>query len=1507
MQADIPPILLVTVTKVEIQALLKAFGVEAKQARRTGKKKTYYDLGLQGGAPVFMVQSEAGSAMPGGALLTVSHAIRDLHPQAVILCGVAYGLCPEWQQLGEILVAQQIQYYEPKSGRIARGDRTTASERLLDRLHSADLDWGGAPVHFGLVLSGEKQGSDPALRGRLLEAEPGAIGGEMEGAGLYAATRDAGGEWILVKAIASWAGEAEDAAAQSAAAAHAAQFVLYTLQVGGWENGKAMGSSSGAGGNLNLPVPAVQPFPEHFAAELPHPLACAVAAFNGAPGDAQRWLALDQLLVNLTKYLLAMALSQYWQDNPERETLRRWLSKLSGANLITSLAILDRVCQHYADLGQENPLQAALFGPYRQSLPATSPLGLATQAFEAQQPGAWGPISAQGLFHRLLALREARWESDPAKFDPQQRSTLLPPLHQALAELIQHFQPLLKYPLYYIENVTTADCGWIYTLTAFSGAEGTPLAVAKPCIQADGKAPKYQRGYLYWCAPDGTPLLNLHPILIEHHLKLYFLECGVEKEDIWYRHCASPQRYHPPEYYHFLSQSWRDSAQAAQDENDPAVQLDMAREELRKADQDSRIEVLPLNILLARLSDGARAALAIGLGEALRIGQFWLGVEFVLMGLSKLENGLLAAKLAEIGLDGGDFRGALRGLAQVNTAGWRKQRDVQALGAAALPQLQVLPSESLAALYDTPNMPKAILTPRLLGILRDAVRLAGESQAAERHLLRAILAQSQAIAVNLLLGLLFQTKQDPRHWMKQLEQEPEADPQPDPAPAAPQPVRAPRSPMAPPNPKGVLGQLGRDLTALAQAGALRPAVGEGARKAMTQIGLILQQTQANNPILLGDPGVGKTAVAEGLAWRLANDPQVIAKLAGKRIIDLSPNALMAGTKYRGDLEERIGQLLAEVRAAKGEIIVFIDEIHTILGGRAEGGLGALSDALKPALARGEFPCIGATTVGEYRRYIEADQALARRFTPVWLEEPSPDEAVEIASQVARDHLGPSHKVEYPHEVIVEAVRLAVRYLHDEFLPGKVIKLLDQAGPRVTMGFSLRGVAADPTLATGGKVTLEIVRQIVAERTGIPLASLSQGDKSKLLGLEESLKQRVKGQDEAVAEVARMVKRARAGLSDPGRPLGVFLFAGPTGVGKTELALALAETLFDQEDASLRLDMSEYLEMHQISRLIGSPPGYIGHAEEGQLTGHLRRRPYSVVLLDEIEKAHKDVQHLFLQLFDAGRITDSRGHVADGRNAIFVMTTNLGAREALGFATERKPYEEQLQIAIEKHFTAEFLGRVSRVIYFKPLSEELLLAIFDKFLAQATQRFQAQGITLEVAEPFKRALCQKHSDPKRGARPLQCAIEDEIIAPLTDKLLAGEIGPGMRVIIGAGDQVEARKLPPAAEPKPPTPALQSPPPVSDEAANLALLQKLVRQFEQESGLSLTLAEGAREILCSPYWAESRKQLTTPQAFEKFVRAPLLEQIQAGTFQAGESVEVLRNIDHIDFKKRAGGKK
>ncbi|MCP4284592.1 MAG: ATP-dependent Clp protease ATP-binding subunit, partial [Gammaproteobacteria bacterium] len=421
----------------------------------------------------------------------------------------------------------------------------------------------------------------------------------------------------------------------------------------------------------------------------------------------------------------------------------------------------------------------------------------------------------------------------------------------------------------------------------------------------------------------------------------------------------------------------------------------------------------------------------------------------------------------------------------------------------------------------------------------------------------------------------------------------------------------------------------------------------------------------------------------------------------------------------------------------------------------------------------------------YRKHIEKDAALTRRFTLVWIEEPGLEDAIRIVQKVAEGHLIEHHKdVTVTPEAVEAAVKLSARYLHDEHLPGKAIKVLDQACSGMIIPGSLSGEPQENFQTTKGKVvTKDAVLEVIANRTNIPVEQLAKTDKERLRELENRLKTRIFAQNEAIAQVARVVKRSGAGLADPRRPLGVFLFAGPTGVGKTELALALTEALFDNEDAIFRLDMSEFMEKHQVARLIGAPPGYVGYENEGQLTGHLRRRPYSVVLLDEMEKAHEDVQHLFLQLFDTGRLTDSQGRLTDGRNVIFIMTTNLGAKEALGFVNVVKSYQEKLKVAIDDHFSMEFINRIDRIVYFTPLNEEALVAIFDREFSPFQIRLQTEkGVEVTVAENVKHQIAKQAVTQLQGARPLRRLIEDQIVTPIVDKLLTGEYQPGTKIKI-----------------------------------------------------------------------------------------------------------------------------
>jgi ATP-dependent Clp protease ATP-binding subunit ClpC len=1287
-----------------------------------------------------------------------------------------------------------------------------------------------------------------------------------------------------------------------------------------------------------------------------HPIATCLDVFNAAETEKDLFEALDLLLNNTVKYLTAIALSQYWQDRPDKAQLRTWLGSLSQAQLRTSLTVLDQICDHYLRVSDETSLVAILFKPYTSRVDDQSAIAKAYRFIRDlpyQQQIEIAHVTPQAFLGLLLMYRQESWEFKPGQFEPGLRKRLFPILRDALDHLLDLFQSLLRYSLYSIEDLYQDGTDWVARLVTFPGASGNARLVDGQYRQSNRAKPTLQRYRLYLCSPDRTYWLQLDPFLRTFaYNKLYFLEQKAQVGEIWYACCTPPARINLPEKaLTLLRESLFEHT-----EDDVVEQFERVNAELEQEDHASRSLTIPMDILLnVYLSDEGRQTLAIALGEALRIGLFWLGVEFLFMGLSKQPGSVFVRLLQKIDLDPAELRGALRGMVEVVNKHWRRIEDVEDLGNKAFTNLREADPLSFAASFDPTGPHQPVITPRMVTILRDGVQIAFESaqdnnqsnpRVGHRHLLLAVLKHQQCLAVNLVLSIVRQAGWNPKEMFAWIQQEitPNDPLAPDAMPdgTKPSPVRHRPEDRTVPLPgigghdRSLLARLGRDLSALAQAGNLRPAFGESARKAMAQIGLVLQQTQENNPLLLGDPGVGKTAIVEGFAYRLATDPKVTDRLAGKRIVELPLAALMAGTKYRGDLEERIQQLLKEVRSANGQIIVFIDEIHAILGGKSEGGLAAIADALKPALARGEFPCIGATTEAEYRRYIESDPALARRFTPMRIEEPTIEEAIVIVTEVAQNHLAPRHGVLYPEAVVREAVNLAVRYIHDEFLPGKAIKLLDQAGPRMAMGGAgrvptLSGIPEEDQQTVTGPVSIEMVREIVAERIGIPLARLGEDEKQRLLQLEQILRQRVRGQDEAIVHVARVVKRARAGLANTRRPIGVFLFAGPTGVGKTELALTLAEALFNQEDAILRLDMSEFMEKHQVSRLIGSPPGYVGYEEEAQLTGRLRRHPYSVVLLDEIEKAHRDVQHLFLQLFDNGRLTDSRGKVADGRNAIFIMTTNLGAKEAIGFADTPITYQQKLQAAIEAHFTSEFVNRIDRVVYFNPLSEEILLEIFDKLLERVAARFREQKIEIVVPESLKRHLCGKYTNVSYGARFLERAIEDQIVAPLTDKLLMGEIKAGMTVTLSEAAELEENdSVPPPLPPQPQAqglgeatspqlpfdlnllrqaldlgqPALDRPlvTPEEQEARNRAEFDRLWQEFRDamvNRGIELEVDQAVRDVLCSPAMADARDNKTTTGAFIALIEMPLNKQFSEQRLLSGDRVRVWYNKNSIEL--------
>ncbi|MBN0042871.1 AAA family ATPase [Streptomyces actuosus] len=622
-------------------------------------------------------------------------------------------------------------------------------------------------------------------------------------------------------------------------------------------------------------------------------------------------------------------------------------------------------------------------------------------------------------------------------------------------------------------------------------------------------------------------------------------------------------------------------------------------------------------------------------------------------------------------------------------------------------------------------------------------------------------------------------------------------------------------------------EYGRDLTEDARSGRLDPVIGRD--EEVEQTIEVLSRRSKNNPVLIGDPGVGKTAVVEGIAQRIASD-DVPATLKGKRLVSLDLAGMVAGTKYRGEFEERLKKLLDEVREHGDELVLFLDELHTVVGAGG-GGAGALDagNMLKPALARGELHLIGATAVDEYRRHIERDAALERRFAPILVGEPTVDDTVEILRGL-RDRYEAHHQVRITDEAVVAAAELSDRYITSRFLPDKAIDLMDQAAARVRLRARTspadtreiedriaalnrekdQAVAdeeyerardlrdriqeAESELAEGGtreertpEVTADDIAQVVSRTTGIPVAQLTEEERDRLIKLEGHLHERVVGQDEAITAVARAVRRARAGMSDPNRPLGSFLFLGPTGVGKTELARALATTLFGDEARMIRLDMSEFQERHTVSRLVGAPPGYVGHEEAGQLTEAVRRQPYSVVLFDEIEKAHPDVFNALLQILDDGRLTDSQGRTVDFKNTVVIMTSNIGADRILAAGVEDyAAVRASVMPVLQQHFRPEFLNRIDEIIVFRGLDRVQLRQIVDLLLEHTRRRLHAQDVSLEVTDAAADLLAAIGHQPDFGARPLRRTIQREVDDRLADLLLAGQLRPGDRARVDATD-------------------------------------------------------------------------------------------------------------------------
>ena len=628
-----------------------------------------------------------------------------------------------------------------------------------------------------------------------------------------------------------------------------------------------------------------------------------------------------------------------------------------------------------------------------------------------------------------------------------------------------------------------------------------------------------------------------------------------------------------------------------------------------------------------------------------------------------------------------------------------------------------------------------------------------------------------------------------------------------------------------------LDEYSRDLTQMAREGKLDPVIGR-AEEVETTIEILSRRTK-NNPVLIGDPGVGKTAIVEGLAQRIVND-EVPETLVGRRVLALDLSGLVAGTQYRGQFEERLKQVVDEASENPEGQILFIDELHTVVGaGAAEGSMDA-SNMLKPALARGELHVVGATTVDEYRKNVEKDAALERRFQPVLVGEPSVDDTIDILRGL-KDRYEAHHRVKITEEAIVASAELSDRYVTDRFLPDKAIDLMDQASARVRLRSKTKprdtkeleeevarlgrekdqavsaedfgraqelkgrveGLRSELDGARDGarrpvaEVTAEDIAEVVSRATGIPVSQLTQEERERLMRLEEQLHERVVGQDEAVTAVAEAIRRARAGLSDPNRPIGSFLFLGPTGVGKTELARTLAEALFGDEAAMVRIDMSEFQERHTVSRLVGAPPGYVGYEEAGQLTESVRRRPYSVLLLDEIEKAHPDVFNILLQILDDGRLTDSQGRTVDFKQTVIIMTSNMGAQRIQAHARRDESFEElkddMMQI-LKNTLRPEFVNRIDEVIVFRSLGKEQIGEIARLLLDRTTRRLRAQGIEVEFTEGAVGLIGEEGFDPEFGARPLRRTIQRRVDNELASMVLSGSLDPGDRVVVGADGEV-----------------------------------------------------------------------------------------------------------------------
>jgi len=799
-------------------------------------------------------------------------------------------------------------------------------------------------------------------------------------------------------------------------------------------------------------------------------------------------------------------------------------------------------------------------------------------------------------------------------------------------------------------------------------------------------------------------------------------------------------------------------------------------------------------MMFGRFTERAQKVLALSQEEAIRIGHSNIGTEHILLGLVREGEGIAAKALLALGL-----------------SPEKVQQEVETLIGRGQGVAQTV--------HYTPRAKKVI------ELSMDEARKLGHSYVGTEHILLGLIREGEGVAARVLNNLGVSLNKARQQVLQLLgSNESSSNHQNGSANQANTPT---------------LDSLARDLTVSAREGRLDPVIGRG--KEIQRVIEVLSRRTKNNPVLIGEPGVGKTAIAEGLAQQIVNN-EVPEILRDKRVMTLDMGTVVAGTKYRGEFEDRLKKVMDEIRQA-GNIILFIDELHTLIGaGGAEGAIDA-SNILKPSLARGELQCIGATTIDEYRKYIEKDAALERRFQPIQVDQPSVEESIQIL-QGLRDRYEAHHRVSISDQAIIEAVKLSDRYITDRFLPDKAIDVIDEAGSKVR----LRSFTTPPNLKElelkleevrkekdaavqsqefekaaslrdseqrlreqledtkrqwkekqgkeNSEVTVEDIANVVSSWTNIPVTKLAQTEADKLLNMESVLHKRVIGQEEAVVAVSKAVRRARAGLKDPKRPIGSFIFLGPTGVGKTELARALAETIFGDEDAMIRIDMSEYMEKHATSRLVGAPPGYVGYDEGGQLTEKVRRKPYSVILLDEIEKAHPDVFNILLQVLEDGRLTDSKGRTVDFRNTLVIMTSNVGAsalktNKYVGFNINdgEKDYKDMKGKVLEelkKAFRPEFLNRIDETIVFHSLEKKHIKEIVHLMVNSLTKRLKEQEIVLELSDAAIDKISDEGFDAEYGARPLRRAIQKQVEDRLSEELLKGNVEKGRKVILDVKD-------------------------------------------------------------------------------------------------------------------------